>query len=216
MTKLVRSLTATNGKQYGIERAEQYDFEDDGSHFKGYIYKDIPLTQCVSKKYGTFLSIRVDYMRNNFTWKDWSETEECRLTDEFNGCSEVDLDKLVDNLEKIIAKIAILNKEAFNINPFALDTKIAEARKEIERAEKRLDTIKNNAPKNWWELRDYDLKRAKDYIKSEENYINRAKDRVDNIKGENIRRQRDFIQSRGLDLEGFYLNELEEMFGIEA
>lgn len=215
MTKLVRSLTATNGKVYGIERAEQYDFEDDGNHFKGYIYKGIPLTQCVSKKYGTFLSIRVDYTSHNFTWEDWSRTEEYRLTEEFNGCSEVDLDKLVDNLERITAKVEELDNSV-EVDRYELEEARQKTITEIREVKARLKIVQEGAPKKWWELREYDLKRARDYMVSLKKNIDREQKKVDEIYDESIRAKRSFIQRKSAGLTGFYIDELEEMFGIKA
>ena len=213
MTKLVRSLTAANGKAYGIERAEQYDFRDDGSSFKGYIYKGMPLTQCVSKDYGTFLSIRVDYTRHNFTWEDWRQTDEYNLTDEFNGCSQVDLDKLVDNLEKIIAKVEYLDNH-IDVSPYDLEIARQKTITEICEVESRLKIVQEGAPKKWWELREYDLKRARDYMVSLMNNIDREKKKVKEIYTASVRDKRSFIQRKDAGLGCFYIKELEEMFGV--
>ena len=212
MTKLVRSLTATNGKAYGIERAEQYDFKDDGSSFKGYIYKGMPLTQCVSK-YGTFLSIRVDYLENNFTFKDWMATDEHKLEDEFNGCEQVDLDKLVDNLEKIIEKRNELNDEVC-VDLVELDKKIAEEAAKLKVLKDRLAyVLSSNTKKQWYELEGYTLKKAGDYAKSASANIKRKEERLEKIKLGSIRDKRYFLEV-GLSCGDFYVRELEEIFGV--
>lgn len=113
MAKMVNKLTAKNGIFYGIEVAPQYDFIDDGNHFRGFIYKGIPMTQLYSRLDKTvYLCIRVDYLRdNNFTYKEWTDTEEYRLCDKFNGYSgEFSIEELVENLEKIIKKINEMNR----------------------------------------------------------------------------------------------------------
>lgn len=115
MAKMVNKLTVKNGLSYGIEVAPQYDFEDDGNHFRGFIYKGIPMTQLYSRLDKTvYLGIRVDYLRdNNFTYKEWMDTEEYRLCDKFNGYSgEFSIEELVENLEKIIKKINEMNSTA--------------------------------------------------------------------------------------------------------
>lgn len=115
MAKMVNKLTAKNGLSYGIEVAPQYDFEDDGNHFRGFIYKGIPMTQLYSRLDKTvYLAIRVDYLRdNNFTYSEWMDTEEYRLCDKFNGYSgEFSIEELVENLEKIIKKINEMNSTA--------------------------------------------------------------------------------------------------------
>lgn len=115
MAKMVNKLTAKNGLSYGIEVAPQYDFVDDGNHFRGFIYKGIPMTQLYSRLDKTvYLTIRVDYLRdNNFTYSEWMKTEEYRLCDKFNGYSgEFSIEELVENLEKIVKKINEMNRTA--------------------------------------------------------------------------------------------------------
>ena len=210
--KMVKSLTATNGKAYGIERAKQHDFRDDGSSFRGYEYKGIPLTQCVYEG-TTYLSIRVDYLKNNFTSKDWIETEEWKLEDEFNGVGMVDLDKLVENLERIIAKRDEMNRNA-TVDKQELEAARQKAQQEIEDIEKRLEAVKNSS-KGWWELSEYELKSAKDYMKSLVRNIENRKKEVAEIYNETVRRQRYFIQTKS-GLGTFYIEQLEKYFGIEA
>lgn len=107
--KLVKNLSKVNIRNIdGFERREDLDFTDDGNKFKGYSYKGMPITT-IRCKGETCLSVRVDYLRNKFDYKTWMRTEEYKLCDEFNGVSEVDIDKLVENLEKIIAKVNELN-----------------------------------------------------------------------------------------------------------
>lgn len=140
MAKMVNKLTAKNGVMYGIEAAHQYDFEDDGNHFRGFVYTNkegfkLPLTQCYSRSDKTvYLCVRVDYLEGNaFTYKEWMETEEWRLADKFNGYGEFDLEELVSNMEKIIAKINELNGKAVEEK---IDTKpvVDQLKKEIDEA----------------------------------------------------------------------------------
>lgn len=115
MAKMVNKLTAKNGLSYGIEAAPQYDFVDDGNHFRGFVYRGIPMTQLYSRLDKTvYLTIRVDYLRdNNFTYKEWTDTEEYKLCDKFNGYSgEFSIEELVVNLEKIINKVNEMNSTA--------------------------------------------------------------------------------------------------------
>ena len=109
--KMVKGLTKVNASKYGIEVAPQYDFTDDGNRFRGFIYKGMPMTQCRANG-ECYLAIRVDYLENNFTFKEWMETEEYKLEDEFNGVSEFDIEKLIENLERIIAKVNEMNSNA--------------------------------------------------------------------------------------------------------
>ena len=79
MAQMVKRLTAKNGGKYGIEIAPQYDFEDDGNYFRGFVYTSningndgfkLPLTQCYSRNDKTvYLCVRVDYLEGNaFTY----------------------------------------------------------------------------------------------------------------------------------------------------
>lgn len=210
--KMVKSLTATNGKAYGIVRAEQYDFRDDGSFFRGYEYKGVPLTQCVYQG-TTYLAIRTDYLKNNFTSKDWIETEEWKLEDEFNGVGMVDLDKLVENLERVIAKRDEMNRNA-TVDQQELEAAKQKAQQEIEAVEKRLEAVKNS-DKAWWELSEYELKSAKDYMKSLMRDLEWKKALVAEIETKEIRTQLGFVQT-GICLGTFYIEQLEKYFGIKA
>lgn len=144
MAKMVKRLTAKNGVMYGIEAAPQYDFEDDGNYFRGFVYTSningnkgfkLPLTQCYSRNDKTvYLCVRVDYLEGNaFTYKEWMETEEWRLADKFNGYGEFDLEELVSNMERIIAKVNELNGKATEEK---LDSKpvVDQLKKEIDEA----------------------------------------------------------------------------------
>lgn len=109
--KMVKGLTKANARKYGIEVREDLDFNYDGSRFRGFSYKGMPMTQCIYQGI-CYLSIRVDSLTNNFTHNEWSETQESKLANEFNGVSEFDIDKLIENLEAIISKVNEMNKNS--------------------------------------------------------------------------------------------------------
>lgn len=183
MAQMVKRLTAKNGVKYGIEIAPQYDFEDDGNYFRGFVYTSningndgfkLPLTQCYSRNDKTvYLCVRVDYLEGNaFTYKEWMETEEWRLADEFNGHGEFDIEVLVSNMERIIAKIKELNGKA---NEEKIDTKpvVEQLKKEIDEAglillaAKGIDIFNPN-------LRDYDVKEIREcynFIRRDVNHL---------------------------------------------
>lgn len=163
--KMISALTKANIKNTGIELAPEYDFTDDGNRFRGFIYKGMVMTQCHADNM-CYLSIRVDYQDNQFTFKEWMETNEFKLEDEFNGVSKVDLDKLIENLEKIIAKVNEMNERA---SKEEIDTSKIEdiLRHEITAREKFIETVKTSL--KWWKLNEYDLRSAKRYL---ENLIN--------------------------------------------
>lgn len=169
--KMISALTKANIKNTGIELAPEHDFTDDGNRFRGFIYKGMVMTQCHAD--GTcFLSIRTDYQDNQFTWNEWSKTEEYKLEDKFNGVSEFDLDELIENLEKIIAKVNEMNE---NASKEEIDTSKIEAilYHEITAREKFIETVKTSL--KWWELNEYDLKSARRYLGSLMNELDNTK-----------------------------------------
>ena len=190
MAQMVKRLTAKNGVKYGIEIAPQYDFEDDGHYFRGFVYTSningndgfkLPLTQCYSRNDKTvYLCVRVDYLEGNaFTYKEWMETEEWRLADEFNGHGEFDIEVLVSNMERIIAKIKELNGKA---NEEKIDTKpvVDQLKKEIAEAKmvvamaKGIDFLSTD-------IKDYEISRVRDAYRNINMYIDRMYDMISKI-----------------------------------
>lgn len=210
--KMITGLTKANIKNTGIELAPQHDFTDDGNRFRGFIYKGMPMTQCRADG-ECYLTIRVDYLDNDFDYKEWMKTEEFVLEDEFNGVSQFDLDKLIENLEKIIAKVNEMNAAAKNEE---LDmTPVKEALKtEIEYAESVVNEFKSNF--KWYDADGYKLRSLVDYLKSEEKEIAHAKDLLKNADTLEKKIQRHMLI--GLKEYGyveirsnsFYLNQMKE------
>ena len=210
----IKSLTKANAGKYGIEVREDLNFNDDGNRFKGFSYKGMPLTQCVSCG-ETYLAIRVDYLysTNKFTTKEWMATEEYKLEDEFNGCTSIDTDKLIENLERIIAKVNEMN-EAVSKEEFDM-TKVKETlAKEIKRDEAALNEFKENF--KWWNVKEYELKRLADYTRSEDRNIKAAKITLANIDNLERRQKKELLESLEnygyvkLQSNGFYLREMKE------
>ena len=160
--KMITGLTKANIKGTGIELAPEHDFTDDGNRFRGFIYKGMVMTQCRADGM-CYLAIRVDYLDNAFTFKEWMNTEEYMLEDEFNGVSQFDLDKLIENLEKIIAKVNEMN-EAASKEEIDMTEVIAKANDEIKFLETFLNFAKSNI--KWWELNKWDLQSTGDAMKS--------------------------------------------------
>ena len=148
-------------KGLGFNVREDLNFSDDGNRFRGFDYKGLPITTLRADD-TTYLAIRVDYIEHTFTYEDWMQTDEYRLCDEFNGVGEIDLDKLIDNCEKVLAKVAELEETAKNE---VVDMSQFEARRdeEIAMLSKFVDEAK--ASVEWWTLPDWKLRRASEYIK---------------------------------------------------
>lgn len=112
--KIVKNLSIANIRKFeNFVRREDLDFTDDGNHFKGFSYKGMPITTLRADN-TTYLSIRVDYLKNEFTYREWMQTEEYKLCNKFNCVSEFDIDELVENIETILAKVAEMNEAAIN------------------------------------------------------------------------------------------------------
>ena len=170
--KIVKNLSVANIRKFeGFVRREDLDFVDDGNYFRGFSYKGMPITTLRADN-TTYLCVRVDYLENEFTYKEWMQTEEHRLCDKFNGVSEFDIDELVENIETILAKVAEMNEVAINEEIDMTEAKVALAN-EIEYAEQVVENFKNNF--KWYDAEPYELKTLIDYLKSEKQKIERAK-----------------------------------------
>lgn len=190
MAKMVKKLTAKNGVMYGIEAAPQYDFEDDGNHFRGFVYTSningnkgfkLPLTQCYSRNDKTvYLCVRVDYLDGNaFTYKEWMETEEWRLADKFNGYGEFDLEELVSNMEKIIAKINELNGKAVEEK---IDTKPVVEKIKVEIGEaKAVMAMAKGIDFLSTDIKDYEINKVREAYRNLNMYIDKMYDMISKI-----------------------------------
>ena len=170
--KMVKNLTLANIKNIeGMIRREDLDFSDDGNKFRGFEYKGMPITTLRSEDI-TYLSIRWDYLDNEFTNKEWHKTEEYELCHKFNGVSEFDIDELVENLEKVIAKVKELNDRARDEE---IDTTVVEQAllNEIAMVEDIIEDFKENFI--WWEVEGYILNSYRNMMKSLEQQISIAK-----------------------------------------
>lgn len=187
--KMIKNLSKVVVRNYPeFHLREDLNFSDDGNYFRGFDYKGLPITTLRTDN-TTYLAVRVDYLKNDFTWEDWSKTEEWKLEDEFNGCSEVDLDKLIENCERILAKVNELNEKA---NAEELDMTPVRDRMlgvEIDLIDNAVEGAKNI---NWWKMSDYEFRSAKRYIES----LQRTEESIWNIKFKDmsVREKRDMLQ----------------------
>lgn len=139
---------------------EDLNFSDDGNRFRGFDYKGMPITTLRADD-TTYLCIRVDYLETSFTYNEWMETEEYRLADEFNGVAEIDLDKLIDNCEKIIAKVAEMNAKA---EEEEIDMTEVKARYELFCIKAEAAILEAKSVK-WWDMPEWKLNEIKSYMK---------------------------------------------------
>lgn len=212
--KMVKNLSVANIKKIeGFVRREDLDFSDDGNRFRGFEYKGMPITTLRSHD-ETYLSIRVDYLENkSFTHNEWYKTEEYKLCDEFNGVGEIDLDKLIENLEKVIAKVNELNEKANNEEINVDEVKKA-AKNEIEMAKKVIDDFTKNF--KWFlpSVNTYKISSLKNYMTS---LLGRI-DKLENTDFDNlpIRRKKEYVERLNtygyveIAETNFYVEELKE------
>lgn len=190
--KIVKNLSKANIKNYeGFIRREDLDFVNDGNYFRGFSYKGMPITTLRSADI-TYLSIRVDYLENGFTSKEWHATEESKLCDEFNCVTEFDMDKLIENLEKVIAKVAEMNEAAKN-EVLNMTDVVNALVNEIAYAEQVVEDFKKNF--KWYEVSEYKLKTLVAYMKNQVAEIERAKDLVAKFDTLEKRNQKWYVES---------------------
>lgn len=197
----IKYLTKVNCTKLGIVPAPQFNFEDDGNYFKGFLYKDIPLTQNYSRSMGEcFLDIRVDYLKDNFSWLEWVEAGGSALSDKFNGVSEIDTEDLINTLEAVIklrdelnAKCTAPSERDWGRLEERIHTEVLEARSFLHKV-KQIE---------WWELTDSQLYKVRREMKCILNRIEYYT--VEHIRGWDIGPQREQIKK---------MNNGEELLGI--
>lgn len=207
--KIVKNLSVANIRKYeGFERREDLDFADDGNYFRGFSYKGMPITTLRTDN-TTYLCIRPDYLETKFTYKDWMKTEEWKLCDEFNGVSEFVMESLIENLEKVIAKVNEMNAAA---EAEVIDvTEVVHALfTEVEMATEVVNNFKANC--KWYDMPSHKLATLVRYMKSMETIIanvNAIKvDELDNKqKKEMVQRLNEYGYVR-IRKDDFYLTEL--------
>lgn len=186
---MIKSVTENRIKNIeGFEYLPQYNFSDDGNRFTMWMYKGIPFSQHRDSKYGTFVSLRYDYLPTlkkagltdltmDAPWEMWNKTEAYKLGDKFNGGIEgFELEDLMAAIEKYREGIIEVNKQfaEVEVNPEPLKAAIA---KEITEVKKILEESKANF--DWMNASDYAIERFRRSYKSIENKINTAYDRLE-------------------------------------
>ena len=216
--------TITENRIKGIEgfrRAPELDFTDDGSHFIGFEYKGLPLTQHRSSQYGTYLCFRVDYISHDkgFTYEDYSNTSWYHLCDKYNGVTELpELEEIIKDLEVVVTGIKELEEKVKNE---VLDYSKVVERAQFEKkfAEELLDNFKKNF--EWWNCKsDWDLRHAKDYFNSLQNKVKGLEKLIANPEANtNIRYIMQCLEKYSyisIKEDDFYIKELNEILAKQA
>lgn len=96
-----KEITVRDLKKAGLVHTPELDFSDDGTNFKMFSYKGIPVSY--TKVHGDYyVAIRFDYI-DGMVYSMYSEFDSYKNANEFNGVETVDMDKLVENLEAAVA-----------------------------------------------------------------------------------------------------------------
>ena len=183
---MIKSVTENRIKNIeGFEYLPQYNFSDDGNRFTMWMYKGIPFSQHRDSKYGTFISLRYDYLPTlkkagltdltmDAPWEMWSKAEAYKLGDKFNGGIEgFELEDLMAAIEKYREGIIAVNKQfaetSVNVEPLKLTlaTEITEVKKILEDSKANFD---------WMNASDYAIKRFRRSYKSIEDRLGTAYD----------------------------------------
>ena len=194
---MIKNLSKTLVKKDSrFKTREDLDHRDDGSQYRGFEYKGLPILTC--REGGiTYCDIRIDYLHNNFTWDEWRETEEYHLADAFCGVEEIDLDVLIDNCEKVLAKVNELNEKC---SKEELDMTGVVERLKYEK--KMLEDVTNEAKTSvrWWELEVWDLRYVKNAYEGAVRRIEEITRLISDIEKLDIKTKRHYYQS--LEKEG--------------
>lgn len=158
-----KMFTVREFTKRGFVRRKDLDFSDDGNRFIGFEYDGMPITYL--KADGMYYcSVRVDYLTNSFSYKKWMKVEEYKLAGEFNGCSSIDADKLVENIKAIKIAVDKLNaqvkEEAENVD---IDRLSKIAAKEADYVEQIVEEFKIDF--DWFNANSWVLDRCISYAK---------------------------------------------------
>ena len=221
--KQVKNLSVANIKGTNFVRREDLDFEDDGNHFRGFAYKNLPITTLYSNG-RVYCSVRPDYINyNNVPWEMWRKEEEYKLCDKYNGTSDlIDLDDLADICERTISKLNELKNKFENIE---LDTSdvLKNLRTDFVKIHEIIDWFKTV---NWFDkkLSSYEFERIARYYNTIKDSLKRIEQTekevilgtVDRARLyswiEDIKENPDYII--GTDY-NYYFNELKELAAKE-
>lgn len=175
MKAVIKQLTANSKAmaQFGFTRAPEHDFEDDGNHFKGYMWKGkLPLTQLYSDG-SLYLSVRDDYVYSDLPYSFWKKYEGSKIGDEYNGVTkEVDLEHLNSICEKIEADLNQARKDFKALEYPDMSNQIQSLKNSLAKGEmvlsRNLNWFEMNLSKSGIESAFEDYKRLKEAMKRDE------------------------------------------------
>ena len=208
----MKEFTLRELTKRGCTRREEKDFRDDGTKFKVVYYNDLEITY--TKWEGEyFLAIHIDYYDRHLQYEDIPQ-ELFELANEFNGCYEVDPDKVIENAKIISEEVKKveekINKE-LEVKP---DTRplIERSLKEIMIGTRVLEEFKNSET-IYKMTSEWEIKNALNYYHCLERNIKYLKEmNWDDLENYEIRNKLASLKSsKHIKIEGiedFYIKEL--------
>lgn len=219
MAKIIKMFSVKTVKDYPMfTRDPENDFEDDGSNFKAWLYKGkLKFTVLNSRQYGMYVSVDFDSIaKKSIPYDFYSTYPAYKLCDEFNGgCAEMDLDKFVENCEKILkdAEQMVRDFEAKTFSPDDIKAVKAALTSEIAQHSEILETIKKNL--QWWNLNEWKVKEAARYMKNAMNEETRAKELLNEIESGKLSEEKKydmFNKIQNLKKNGYVSFRMEDDF----
>lgn len=202
-----------NFKKYGITRAPELDFSDDGARFSGYMCNGVPITYLKDNGM-VFLDIRVDYLKG-LNYDEYSKLPSYKETDSYNGVDEdqVDLADVVDicnrikaEYEEAVGKVTDVSDDDFKA---FTDKYLEKAKAEYEEAKAEIRRID---PEDMLNAPDYVIRRMRDYLSSvKKNITDWSWEVKSNVEQHRRREMMTDRMSKYYDKVSFYLTEIKEM-----
>ena len=214
MKDTIKQLTANSKAmaQFGITREPSYDFEDDGNHFKGYMWQGkLPITQLYADG-ELYLTIRDDYVYpGEIPYDFWKKYPESELGDEYNGTTkQVDLVRFAGTCEVIWNGLqkAIKDFEAIEVDTTTIVNRI---KAELAPAEKML-----NQNINWFDcnLSERGIKEAYHQFKSLKKSVERDYETIQEIESGVYPKNRLYDLTNGagdVSHSAYFVRELQEL-----
>ena len=161
-----------NFKKYGIERAPDLDFSDDGNRFRGYRCNGVPISYLYSDgRY--YLSIRVDYLEG-LTYDEYSKLPSYKDCDKYNMCDSVDLADVADICKRIKSEYDAALKDIKDVSDddykVYTDKYLEKAKKEFEEAK---NSIRSLEPEDLLNASEWNIKEIKRDLENIKNEIDR-------------------------------------------
>ena len=162
-----------NFKKYGIERAPDLDFSDDGNRFRGYRCNGVPISY-LKDDGEVYLYIDIGDL-GGLNYEEYSKLPSYKDCDKYNGVDEssIDLADVVEICKRIKAEYdeAIGNIKEISDDDYKAytDKYLEKAKKEFEEAKQ---VIKNLEPEDLLNASEWNIKKIKrdlEYIRDEMN-----------------------------------------------